>query len=157
MRKIVLAAVGVAAMAAFGTPMALADSHEANVVKYRQMVMKAVGAHMGGLGALVKGETSVSDVPFNIQEQAAALNATAQLIDQAFAQDVGTKGGDTEAKAEIWQDWEGFVARAALLRERSQSLRDVAETGDEAAIKAAFAGVGKACGSCHNAFRKKKS
>lgn len=157
MRKTLFAAAAVAAMAGFGAPMALADSHDAGVVKYRMMVMKAIGDHMGGIGALVKGETSVADVPFNVREQAAALNASARLIDQAFAENVGDKGGDTEAKAEIWQDWEGFVARAALLRERSAALMDAAESGDEEAIKAAFGGVGKACGSCHNGFRQKKS
>jgi cytochrome c556 len=157
MRKTLLAAAAVAALAGFGATTALADSHESGVVKYRMIVMKAIGDHMGGIGALVKGEAGVADVPFNVRQQAAALHASAQLIDQAFAEDVGDKGGETEAKAEIWQDWEGFVARAALLRERSAALMVAAESGDEVAIKAAFGGVGKACGSCHNAFRQKKS
>lgn len=156
MRKTLLAAVA-ASLVAFAAPMAFADSHEAGVVKYRQLIMKAIGAHMGGLGALLKGETSVSDVAFNVQEQARGINAAAQLIDDAFSENVGTKGGDTEAKPEIWTDWQGFAARAALLRERSEVLQDAAESGDEAAVKGAVGALGKACGSCHDTYRKKKS
>ena len=131
-----------------------AASSPENVVKYRQTVMKAIGAHMGGIGAVLKGEVDYG--PKHIEEHAEALNGMAQILADAFREDVGTSGGETAAKQEIWSDWNDFVAKAKGLEEAAGNLGDLAEGGDMAAIGDGVKALGGACGACHNTFRVKK-
>ena len=51
------AIIGLFAMAVFGAPVSAADD-AASVISYRQKVMSAIGAHMGSIGAVLKGEVS---------------------------------------------------------------------------------------------------
>lgn len=131
-----------------------AASSPENVVKYRQTVMKAIGAHMGGIGAVLKGEVDYG--PKHIEEHAEAINGMAQILADAFREDVGTSGGETAAKQEIWSDWNDFVAKAKGLEEAAGNLGDLAEGGDMAAIGDGVKALGGACGACHNTFRVKK-
>ncbi len=132
-----------------------AASSPENVVKYRQLVMKAIGAHMGGIGAVLKGEVDYG--PKHIEEHAEAINGMAQILVDAFRENVGTSGGETDAKQEIWSDWDNFVAKAKDLEEASGNLGDLAEGGaDMAAIGAGVKALGGACGACHTPFRVKK-
>ena len=68
----------------------------------------------------------------------------------------GTGDGDTGALPSIWQDWAKFEAAASALQSAAAKLADAAGSGDMAAIGAAAGAVGKACGGCHEPFRKKK-
>ncbi|MDP7641941.1 MAG: cytochrome c, partial [Alphaproteobacteria bacterium] len=68
----------------------------------------------------------------------------------------GSGDGDTDALPSIWQDWAKFEAAAKTLQTAAANLADAAGSGDMAAIGAAAGAVGKACGGCHEPFRKKK-
>ncbi len=131
-----------------------ADSNHEGVLKYRQLVMKAVGAHMGGIGAIPKGEVSYG--PKHIEEHAESIAYMAELLPDAFRENVGTSGGETAAKQEIWGDWDNFVAKAKGLEAAAETLAEIAETGDMAAIGAGVKELGGACGACHTPFRVKK-
>ncbi|MGH6628736.1 MAG: cytochrome c, partial [Burkholderiales bacterium] len=48
-----------------------------------------------------------------------------------------------------------FKAAADALEAATAKLGAVARAKDEAGVKAAFGGVAKACGSCHDDFREK--
>jgi cytochrome c556 len=79
---------------------------------------------------------------------------TSTVIEDAFEKEIAA--GKTDAKPDIWQDWEKFVAATKKLSEESGQLAQVAQSGDMAAIGDQVKALGKACGDCHKPFRKPK-
>lgn len=118
---------------------------------YRQKVMQAIGASMGGIGDILKHK-----LPFagHIETHASDISRMSTLIRDAFEKEITE--GRTDAKPEVWQDWDKFAAAAEALQEESAKLADVASAGDMAAIGAQMKNLGKACGDCHKPFRKPK-
>ena len=70
-----------------------------------------------------------------------------------FPKDAGT--GEA-AKPDIWDLWDQFTADAKALNTQATQLAAAAQGGqDYSQIGAQFQQVGKACGTCHDSFRKK--
>ncbi len=64
--------------------------------------------------------------------------------------------GKSNAKAEIWTDWEKFKAIPLVLHDAELKLADAVKSGDKGAMGAAIGNVGKnGCGACHSTFREK--
>ena len=124
-----------------------------SVIKYRQTVMKAVGAHMGAIASVVKGEVSFTD---DVAAHASSMNAMSKLVTAIFPE--GTDNGKFETRAlpKIWEDWAGFEKAAMDFDAASANLAKVAAGGDMNAIRAAFGNLGKSCGGCHKPFRQPK-
>lgn len=129
---------------------AQAPSDEA-MVMYRQKVMSSQGASMGAIGDIVKNK-----LPFqaHITMHAQDIQAMSTLIADAFKQKVTE--GKTDAKPELWQEWEKFTAAAKTLQDESGKLAQVATAGDMEAISAQVKKLGDACGNCHKPYRKPK-
>ena len=62
-------------------------------------------------------------------------------------------GANTHAKAEVWNDPQGFAAAVQKFQAETVKLQQVAATGDGGAAKAQVAAVGGACKNCHDKFR----
>lgn len=138
----VAALVGSAAWAQ-GTP--------EGIVEYRQSLMSAQGGHVGAIARVVRGEAPFTD---HVLAHAQALQETAALIVAAFPPGTGPDVvPDTRALPSIWENPEGFAAAATQLETASAALAQAAQSGDPAAIAAAFGPVGQACGTCHENFR----
>ena len=153
MLKRVLMALTVGAVADTATQ-ALAVDEPANIVKYRQSVMKAIGGHTGAIAGVVKGEVSFVKA---VGGNAHAINELSKQITMLFPKGTGKDAGlETRALPKIWEDMGGFEAAAKKLEEESAKLAKVAEGGDVAAIGAQFENVGKACGGCHKPYREEK-
>jgi cytochrome c556 len=120
-------------------------------IQHRQQVMESVGGHMGAIGAIMKNKLPYTAT---IAAHAEALQLTSTVIEEAFKKEVTE--GKTDAKPDIWQDWDKFAAAAKKLGEESGKLAEVAQGGDAAAIGAQVKELGKACGGCHKPFRKPK-
>jgi cytochrome c556 len=130
-----------------------ADDDMANIIKYRQGLMKANADHARDIGMILKGE-----VPFDarhVQEQAVALNAMSKLIIQCFPKGSGAAAGKTRAKDDIWTHWDKFMADAVALQKETEKLIEVTKTGNMSQITTQMAIVGNnSCGDCHDDFRK---
>ncbi|MFQ5626666.1 MAG: cytochrome c, partial [Methyloligellaceae bacterium] len=61
-----------------------------------------------------------------------------------------------EASPKIWQDMQGFLAKAEDLKTASAKARDAASQGQDAFKAVLFADLVKACKGCHDAYRIKK-
>jgi cytochrome c556 len=118
---------------------------------YRQKVMESMGASMGAIGDILKHK-----LPFagHIGVHASDISRMSAAIALAFEREITE--GRTDAKPEVWQDWDKFVTAAETLQEEGAKLADIASTGDMAAIGAQVKNLGKACGDCHKPFRKPK-
>ena len=146
-KTFVLAVAGALAAGAMvgGATIAMA---QANVVKERQENRKQAGAAMRAIKAIVdaKGPTA------GAVEQAAKL----KTLEAAFIK-MFPAGSDKDSKAlpTVWTDWAGFQAASKASDAAYDKLAVAAGSGDQAALAAAFADVGKTCGACHDKFRVK--
>lgn len=147
------ALIGLAAAAAIVTGVAAAQAADdsANVLKYREMVMTALGAHIGSIASVVKGEVSYGE---HVATHARALHATSLMMPDVFPE--GSAVGESRAKPEIWQEWDKFQGLIRDLNAQAEKLAQVAESGDMTAIGAQLQETGKACGNCHKPYRKEK-
>lgn len=152
----VLVCAGGALLAAAGT--ALAVDEPANVIKYRQATMKAIGGHMGALGAMAKGEVSFTDEAFG---HAHAIHQMSQGVERYWPVGTGkgeVEGVETRALPEIWHQGDKFKQAIEQLQTESKKLADLTEGGDfeQAAFAQQVGALGKqGCGNCHETFREK--
>ena len=151
MRFALLCAVAGVVLCCAATASAL-DEPE-NVIKYRQQVMQALGAHAAAIAAVVKGEVSFAG---NVAAHAESLAAMAKLIPGLFPSGTDDRSFDTRALPKIWQDRARFTALAEETETESARLAEIAVSGDADAIAGQFVKVAKACGGCHKAFRAEK-
>ena len=129
---------------------ALAQSDEA-YIQYRQKVMKSLGTHISAIGDIVKHKLPHQK---DIATHGKAMQLASTLIESAYKKEI--TAGKTDAKPEIWQEWDKYIAAAKKLEDESRKLAEVAESGDMAAIKAMVKQVGESCGGCHQPYRKSK-
>ncbi|WP_317931233.1 cytochrome c [Halioxenophilus sp. WMMB6] len=117
-------------------------------VHYRQSLFTLVGAHMGKMGAVMKGKAD-----YNAEAMVASANVLAALsavADQAFVLESAVQG--SEAKKEIWSDKAEFDKRLADFVSATATLAENA--GTEAGFKENFSAVGKSCKACHDQFKE---
>jgi len=148
--KLLAAAVAVAALGGVSLE-AFAQAKPDVMVAQRQAAMKLQGKYLGPIGAMMKGA-----IPYNAD--VVALNATflenlARMPWDGF--DASTKGEKSKAKPEVFSEAAKFRAAADTLEAETAKLGAAARAKNEAGVKAAFGGVAKACGSCHDAYREK--
>lgn len=125
-------------------------------VAARQGLMKLIVWEAGPLFAMAKG-----DMPYD----AATAEANAKDLDTlaAYGADAlflpGTSNAEMEGKTwalpSIWEDREKFVHNFDALRQQTSTVAAEAGKGQEQ-LTAAVAELGKACGNCHENFRKKE-
>jgi cytochrome c556 len=134
----------------FGFALVQAQEEEAPELGYRQKLMKGHGASMGSIGDTLKYK-----LPGGAAHVAAHANVIAEysaLIPEAFKKDIAS--GKTDAKAEVWQNWDDFVAKANTLNVAATELAAAASGGDMRAMMPAVKALGESCRGCHNDYRK---
>lgn len=115
----------------------------------REAVMKEIGGAMGKLGGIAKGE-----VPYDAavaEEAKAALIAASGKVPEAF-KEAGGEDATSEAKPEIWSNWDDFLKKNEALTAAATAL-DVASADS---IKASLGAIGGACKDCHTVYRIQK-
>ena len=148
--KLLAAATAIAALAGASLE-AQAQVKPDVLVKQRQAAMTLQGKYLGPIGAMMKGAR-----PYDAD--VVAINATflenlARMPWDGF--DASTKGEKSKTKPEAYTDTAKFKAAADLLESETAKLGAAARAKNEAGVRAAFGGVAKACGGCHDAFREK--
>lgn len=148
--KLMVAAISAVALGSVALQ-ALAQTKPDVMVAQRQAAMKLQGKYLGPIGGMLKG-----NVPYNAD--VVAVNATflenlARMPWDGF--DPSTKGEKSKAKPEVFTDSAKFKAAADTLEAETAKLGAVARAKNEAGVRAAFGGVAKACGACHDAYREK--
>ena len=72
----------------------------------------------------------------------------------AFKKDIAA--GKTDAKPEIWKEWDKFTAAANAMGLEAAELAKVAQNGNMEAISAQVKKLSDTCGNCHKPYRKPK-
>jgi cytochrome c556 len=143
---------GIIVLACLSVPLtaALAQEDEASV-QYRQKVMTSQSASMGAINDILKNKLPF---PNHIFTHAQAIQRMTALVPEAFKKEV--TAGKTDAKPEIWKEWDKYAAASEALGQEAAKLAEVAQKGDMEAITAQVKKVGDACGNCHKPYRKPK-
>jgi cytochrome c556 len=135
---------------ALGVGVALAQQ---DPIAARRALMKANGDEAKAGAAMAKGEA-----PFDlakVRKMFSTFEDAAAKAPSLFP-DTSKTGGDTAAKAEIWENIDDFKARLVKLGTDSKAALE--SVTDLETFKAAFGNIGKNdCAGCHEKYRVKKS
>ena len=151
MKRSGLAAV-VAVVLAFSAGAALAQQKPEVMVKQRQAVMTLQGKYFGPMAGMAQGK-----IPYNadvVKRNSAFLDNLSRMAWDGF--DPSTKEVKSAALPAVYDQQAKFKDAAARLENEAHKLWQVAQNGDEAAVKAQIGAVGKSCGGCHESFRQKQ-
>lgn len=143
---------------AVALPAAFALAQGADGVAERQELMKSIGSDTRAIAGHVRGERELS--AGEIAEHAGQIADAAARIPDAFGDEIhvgNAEGIETEATANIWENWPTFTAKAADLEEDARALAEVANDADDAALRASFGQMTRNCGACHDDFRQRQS
>ncbi|HEV7370535.1 cytochrome c [Arenibaculum sp.] len=123
-------------------------------IAQREAAMKEMGGAMKTISAYVKNEGGTIE---DVREGAATIDlVSASIVPHLFPAGTEAGVGSSDALPAIWDDWSGFEQAAGALTTASAELTAAAESGDRAAIAAAFAATGRSCGGCHETYRAEK-
>jgi cytochrome c556 len=131
-----------------GTATAVPAAEPQEIVKYRQAMMKANGAHMAAAAAIIVGKV---DYKSQLGDHVKALQAINRDIAALFP--AGSDVGETAAIPAVWMSSDDFKKRAANAAQRSEALAKAVAAGDTRSYAARFSELGDACKACHKDFR----
>jgi len=134
----------------FTSAMVQAQDNDA-FIQYRQKVMTSNSANMGAIGDILKNKLPYQN---HIQVHAQEIQRMSTVIAEAFKKEV--TAGKTDAKPEIWKEWDKFAAAADAMGREAAQLATVAQGGNMEAIGAQVKKLSDACGTCHKPYRKPK-
>ena len=131
---------------------AVAAAAALNPIETRKSIMKSVGASAKVMGDMVKGAA-----PYDTGKAQLAMRTvfTGAAGYQFYFPEDSQKGGDTEAKPEIWKNKPDFNARVEKLASDAMAGIEPAGKGLDS-LKPAFQKVAQNCQGCHEQYRVKK-
>ncbi|WP_134726992.1 c-type cytochrome [Paracoccus luteus] len=131
------------------------DDPRLDAVAARQGYFKLLGANMGVLAGMAKGDLAYDEA----QATQAGANIKALSLYHApvhFAQGTSTDdlGDQTAARPEIWTDSAGFAEKFAGLAAAAAPLPE-ALAGGQDSLGPVVQSLGGACKACHDGYRAK--
>ena len=147
-----LALATLGALAAASATFAQDQAAAQKAVEARQALLKSVDEAFKPIGEIVKRKQPYDAAV--VQAGAAKLATLVPKIPDAFTLDTHTATGiKTKARENIWTNLPDFKAKGDGLVKAVDGLVAAGKTGDEKALRPAFAAVGKACSACHDNYK----
>ena len=132
---------------ALATTVVVAQSASDNpVIRARQDVMKQIGGAARVLGGMARGQRDFD--ADKAGDAAASLLEAAKMIVPAFQENV--TDSDSKAASSIWEDFDGFSAKAMELETAAMALQGVSSLNE---LRAGMGAAGATCGACHKMYR----
>lgn len=130
------------------------EAQAKSAIEARQGLFKLIANQNGVIGAMARNQA-----PFDaevVARNAGRIKVLAEMAPELFTRDTREfKTIKTLALDSIWASQADFKTKSDALATAADEVVTAAKTGDKTATLAAYANVGKACGSCHDAFRAK--
>jgi len=146
-------ALGLALLTGSASVALAQDKSIERAVTARQSLMALNAFNIGPLGAMAKGE-----IPYDAKvASAAATNLS--LLQQIDQSRMWPKGSDSEtidktrALPAIWEKYPDILTKHDDAAKAADALAAVAGNGLDA-LRGAIGTMGKACGACHELYRK---
>lgn len=143
MKFVKAAVIGVILTA--GAAFAEGDRTDPNAIA-RSDLMKVIGKNTGILGDMAGGKAA-----YDAAAARAALIEAAVKIEATF-KDQGAADPASEARPEIWANWDDFLADAKAMGDAAGAM-DIASAET---IGAGMGALGGTCKDCHTEFRMMK-
>lgn len=151
--KLIAAALGLVVVAGAASGAGNDDKAIKNAIKTRQAQMQLYAYNIGILGAMAKGEAEYdAEAAQTAADNLAAVNGLKLGGVWIPGSDNASVEG-TRALPAIWAPGSDVGAKAGALKEALAGLQASAGGGLDA-LRASIGPVGKACGSCHEDYRK---
>lgn len=128
-----------------------AESDPENIIKFRQAVMKANGAHMAAAGAIVQGKVEYKD---RLGDHAKALEAFTKNIPALFPKG-SDFGADTKALDAVWQKPAEFEKLSKDTQTKAANFAKAVAAKD-ANLGPKFKELADSCKACHKDYRKEE-
>ena len=142
-----LCAISALALSLSSPPAVLAHKGAMGIVKERMDKFKASEKATKRIKqALSRGDIAM------VMAEAEFLVSWASEMDSYFPEN--SNQSPSEAKDEIWLQWDDFVDAIQSCENASTALIDAAATEDPRAMDSAFSDMTKSCKSCHQQFRE---
>jgi cytochrome c556 len=138
------------ALACLVTGAAFAAEPE-DIIKYRQNVMKANGAYMAAVNAIITGKVEYKG---QLGDHTRALHAINKDINSLFPKD--SDFGETRALDAVWKDNADFQKRAKDAAQKADALAKSVAAGDSKHYAARFKELSDSCKACHKDYRKEE-
>jgi cytochrome c556 len=138
-------AFAIGALLAAGAAFAEEERTDPNAIA-REELMEMVGKNTGILGDMAGGKTAY-DAAAAEGAKAALIEASAKI--EATFMEQGAADPASEAKPEIWANWDDFLVKAKALGDAAGAM-DVASAES---IGAGMGALGGACKDCHTTYR----
>jgi cytochrome c556 len=122
-----------------------------DIIKYRQNVMKANGAHMAAAAAIINGKV---DYKNQLGEHTKALQAINKDIVSLFPKD--SDFGETKALDAVWKNNADFQKHAKDAAQKADALAKVVAAGDSKNYGPRLKELSDTCKACHKDFRKEE-
>lgn len=137
--------------ASSATEPAAASSAVADQIAARQAGFKKLGKAFKAMSdQLRSGDPDMSI----LQSAAASVPEITSGIETWFPAGTGPESGiKTDALPAIWEKPEDFAQKAGNFKAAAMALAAAGQTGDVAAITAAFRTTGGTCKACHDSYR----
>ncbi len=142
-----IAGLGLALAAGIAASAALAKGERSQPeAKARAEIMSDIGRYTKVLGDMAGGKAEF--------DASAAAAAKAGLAEAAASMPTvfeteGAADPASDAKTEIWSNWDDFVAKADVLKVAAEGM----DTASVEGIKAGMGAVGGTCRACHTPYR----
>ncbi|MDY6943932.1 MAG: cytochrome c [Pseudomonadota bacterium] len=119
-------------------------------VHYREGVFGVTGWHFTHMADMVKGKTPYDAELF--AQKASWVHTMSGMVEEGFPKGSFKKGSD--AKKEIWENWEDFQSKLSDFQKESASLAEISQGNDWDAIKKQFMATANTCKACHDDYRE---
>jgi cytochrome c556 len=139
----------IAALALFVASSVAAHEGATGVVKARMEAMESMAKAMKAIDQRLMRKRDLE----MMKADAKSVQEGAEKMLSLFP--AGTGGYPSEARAQVWQKWPDFEAKARALAAESGKLAET-DPRDLKALNAQSLRVSDACGNCHELYRAKR-
>jgi cytochrome c556 len=155
-----LKAISIVALTAATCSIAVAQMKPDDAIRARQSVMRVIALNFGPVAQMAQDKLPWNKDMFVANalriESLWAMQPARFFVPGSDAPVSGSKiASFTDSRPEIWSAADKFKAANDRMGEAVANLAKAARAGDEGAMKSAAGALGKACGGCHDDFRKK--
>jgi cytochrome c556 len=119
----------------------------ADVISDRKAGFKSTGKSLKAIRTAIS-ENDTATIAANAEKIAAWF----AVVPDHFPE--GSGEGDTDARPEIWTDWDRFTGIAASAEAAALDLAKQANAGNSGDIEAGFRNLAGTCKTCHQSFRR---
>jgi cytochrome c556 len=130
----------------------LGESDPEDIIKYRQNVMKANGAHMAAIAAIIQGKVPYHD---QLAEHVKAVQDINRYVHTLFPK--GSDFGNTKARDAVWQKPDEFAKRAKDTQQKADALAKAVAAKDTKSYAPRFKELSESCKACHKDFRREEN